>query len=119
MDVMVKRLVKRQPVEVTFTVQEGGTAKQVRGGGSKGSVVISGRRRRRRRRRTMVLMILMTQMTMLAGANLRKEMLQQGMPVYDPKTMRFDQPFVTGNCAGEGICGTCESIRVHSVVDGR
>lgn len=27
--------------------------------------------------------------------------------VYDPKTLRYDQPYATGNCAGEGICGTC------------
>ncbi|CAN0355495.1 unnamed protein product, partial [Hapterophycus canaliculatus] len=27
--------------------------------------------------------------------------------VYDPKTLRYDQPYATGNCAGEGTCGTC------------
>lgn len=27
--------------------------------------------------------------------------------VYDPRTKRFDQPYATGNCAGEGTCGTC------------
>lgn len=30
-----------------------------------------------------------------------------GLPVYDRRTPRFDQPYITGNCAGEGICGTC------------
>jgi len=44
---------------------------------------------------------------MLAGSNLRGEMLRQDFPVYDAKTKRFDQPYVTGNCGGEGICGTC------------
>lgn len=39
---------------------------------------------------------------MLAGSNLRKEMLRQGFSVYDKKTKRFDQPYVQGDCAGEG-----------------
>lgn len=44
---------------------------------------------------------------MLAGSNLRKEMLRQGFSVYDRKTKRFDQPYVQGDCGGEGLCGTC------------
>ncbi|CAM9701604.1 unnamed protein product [Choristocarpus tenellus] len=43
----------------------------------------------------------------LAGSNLRGEMIRLGVPVYDPKTKRYDQPYATGNCGGEGICGTC------------
>lgn len=39
---------------------------------------------------------------MLAGSNLRKEMLRQGFSVYDKKTKRFDQPYVQGDCGGEG-----------------
>eukprot|EP00752_Nemacystus_decipiens_P004373 g3997.t1 len=42
-----------------------------------------------------------------AGSNLRGEMIRLDVPVYDPKTLRYDQPYATGNCAGEGICGTC------------
>lgn len=35
--------------------------------------------------------------------------------VYDPKTLRFDQPYATGNCAGEGTCGTCfVEVRVEA-----
>lgn len=45
--------------------------------------------------------------SMLTGSNLRKEMLRQSFPVYDKKTLRFDQPYVSGDCGGEGICGTC------------
>ncbi|CAN0204861.1 unnamed protein product [Ascophyllum nodosum] len=41
------------------------------------------------------------------GSNLRGEMIRLDVPVYDPKTLRYDQPYATGNCAGEGICGTC------------
>ncbi|CAN0329787.1 unnamed protein product, partial [Laminaria digitata] len=42
-----------------------------------------------------------------AGSNLRGEMIRLDVPVYDPQTMRYDQPYATGNCAGEGTCGTC------------
>eukprot|EP00953_Heterococcus_sp_UTEX-ZZ885_P032951 17178-Heterococcus_DN1.PRE.1 len=41
---------------------------------------------------------------MLAGSNLRGEMIRRDIPVYDERTKRFDQPYATGNCAGEGIC---------------
>merc|ERR1712146_775167 len=47
-----------------------------------------------------------TTIPILAGSNLRKAMSTQ-LPIYDPKTKRYDQPFITGNCGGEGICGTC------------
>jgi ferredoxin len=43
----------------------------------------------------------------LAGENLRKLLLRNQISMYDRKTKRFDQPFSTGDCAGEGICGTC------------
>jgi ferredoxin len=46
-------------------------------------------------------------LSMLCGSQLRKELLRSGLPVYDKKTLRFDQPYVTGDCGGEGICGTC------------
>ncbi|CAN0148162.1 unnamed protein product [Pylaiella littoralis] len=42
-----------------------------------------------------------------AGSNLRGEMMRLDVPVYDPQTLRYDQPYATGNCAGEGTCGTC------------
>ena len=44
--------------------------------------------------------------TALAGENLRKLFLRSNLKLYAPKTKRFDQPFATGDCAGEGICGT-------------
>ncbi|KAJ8599248.1 hypothetical protein CTAYLR_006227 [Chrysophaeum taylorii] len=47
------------------------------------------------------------QIDALAGENLRKLLMRAGAKVYDPRTRRFDQPFATGDCAGEGICGTC------------
>lgn len=38
--------------------------------------------------------------------------------VYDPKTLRYDQPYATGNCAGEGICGTCfVEVRSKAIVE--
>ena len=43
----------------------------------------------------------------LAGENLRSLLMRKHIKLYDPKTKRFDQPFTTGDCAGEGICGTC------------
>lgn len=43
----------------------------------------------------------------LAGENLRRLLLRQGIKLYDNKTKRFDMPYSTGDCAGEGICGTC------------
>lgn len=43
----------------------------------------------------------------LAGENLRRLLLRRGIKLYDGRSKRFDMPFVTGDCAGEGICGTC------------
>jgi len=43
----------------------------------------------------------------LAGDNLRKLLLREDVKLYDPKTKRYDQPYARGDCAGEGICGTC------------
>ena len=43
----------------------------------------------------------------LAGENLRKMLLRRHTALYDPKTRRFDVPSSTGDCGGEGICGTC------------
>ena len=43
----------------------------------------------------------------LAGENLRSLLIRKHIMLYNPKTRRFDQPFMMGDCAGEGICGTC------------
>lgn len=43
----------------------------------------------------------------LAGSNLRGELLRREIRIYDETTKRFDNPFGTGDCAGEGLCGTC------------
>jgi len=43
----------------------------------------------------------------LAGENLRELLIRKGVKVYDRKTKRFDTPYATGDCGGEGICGTC------------
>lgn len=43
----------------------------------------------------------------LAGDNLRLVLMHHHLKLYDPKTHRLDQPMVTGDCGGEGICGTC------------
>lgn len=43
----------------------------------------------------------------LAGSNLRMLLLQRDIKLYDPRTRRFDQPYARGDCAGEGLCGTC------------
>jgi ferredoxin len=43
----------------------------------------------------------------LAGENLRTILIRKQVKLYDPETKRFDQPFACGDCAGEGICGTC------------
>jgi ferredoxin len=43
----------------------------------------------------------------LAGENLRRLLMRRGIQVYDRKTKRFDMPFASGDCAGEGLCGTC------------
>ena len=43
----------------------------------------------------------------LAGENLRLLLMRQGIKVYDSRTKRFDLPYATGDCGGEGMCGTC------------
>eukprot|EP00636_Phaeomonas_parva_P018050 CAMPEP_0118888348 /NCGR_PEP_ID=MMETSP1163-20130328/25674_1 /TAXON_ID=124430 /ORGANISM="Phaeomonas parva, Strain CCMP2877" /LENGTH=330 /DNA_ID=CAMNT_0006826911 /DNA_START=140 /DNA_END=1134 /DNA_ORIENTATION=- len=42
-----------------------------------------------------------------AGSNLRGVFMQEGLKLYDERTRRFDMPYATGDCAGEGLCGTC------------
>ena len=42
-----------------------------------------------------------------AGENLRRLLLRKEIQLYDRRTKRFDMPFATGDCAGEGLCGTC------------
>ena len=40
-------------------------------------------------------------------ANLRRLLLAKGIKLYDLQTKRFDMPYARGDCAGEGMCGTC------------
>ena len=70
---VLKRLVKRQTVKVTFVNNNGDESTY----------------------------------NILCGSNLRSEMMKKNIQVYDSRTKRFDQPYITGDCAGEGICGTC------------
>lgn len=41
------------------------------------------------------------------GTNMRQMLLSSDMKVYDENTWRFDSPYQTGDCGGEGTCGTC------------
>jgi hypothetical protein len=41
------------------------------------------------------------------GSNLRTALQVNNLKMYDDRTSRFDSPFQTGNCGGEGTCGTC------------
>jgi hypothetical protein len=43
----------------------------------------------------------------LAGDNLRRFIMNHHAKLYDGKMARLDQPHLTGDCGGEGICGTC------------
>lgn len=43
----------------------------------------------------------------LAGENLRRLLMRKSIPLYDRDTKRYDMPYATGDCAGEGLCGTC------------
>ena len=43
----------------------------------------------------------------LAGDNLRLLLLHTHVPLYDGLLPRLDQPHLTNDCGGEGICGTC------------
>ena len=49
------------------------------------------------------------QMTIPAGAgvNLRSILDAENYKIYDTRSARFDAPYETGNCGGEGTCGTC------------
>ena len=42
-----------------------------------------------------------------AGDNLRTLLMHHHAKLYDPKQHRLDQPNLTGDCGGEGICATC------------
>ena len=57
-----------------------------------------------------------TQLEAKAGDNLRLLLLHHHLSnkLYEAHTHRIDQPRLTGNCGGEGICGTC----VVSVLQG-
>lgn len=41
------------------------------------------------------------------GVNLRTTLQSKNLKMYDPRTARFDSPYQTGNCGGDGTCGTC------------
>merc|ERR1719231_1680379 len=41
------------------------------------------------------------------GINLRRELQSRDFKLYDVNTARFDSPYQTGDCGGEGTCGTC------------
>lgn len=41
------------------------------------------------------------------GVNLRTALNSYNIKLYDERTARFDSPYQTGNCGGEGTCGTC------------
>lgn len=47
------------------------------------------------------------QLDALAGDNLRLFLMHHHTRLYDEGMHRMDQPAITGNCGGEGICGTC------------
>jgi len=49
------------------------------------------------------------------GSNMRTALNSKNMKIYDDRTARFDSPYQTGNCAGEGTCGTC----VVQVLEGK
>jgi hypothetical protein len=48
-----------------------------------------------------------TELEALAGDNLRLLLMHHDTALYAENTPRLDQPHLTGNCGGEGICGTC------------
>lgn len=47
------------------------------------------------------------EVTLYAGANLRRSMLARGVQLNDPLARRFDAGIGTGDCGGEGCCCTC------------
>jgi 2Fe-2S iron-sulfur cluster binding domain len=48
-------------------------------------------------------------------SNLRTMLVSNNLRLYDDRTARFDSPYQTGSCGGEGTCGTC----VVSVLGGK
>ena len=50
-----------------------------------------------------------TNFTVIAGygGKLRTALNAMNLKIYDDRTARFDSPYQTGNCGGEGTCGTC------------
>ena len=36
-----------------------------------------------------------------------RELQSRDLKLYDMNTYRFDSPYQTGDCGGEGTCGTC------------
>lgn len=52
----------------------------------------------------------------LAGENLRRLLQRKSIQLYNRKTKRFDMPYATGDCAGEGLCGTC-LVKVEQGMD--
>lgn len=51
----------------------------------------------------------------LAGDNLRLLLLHNNAQLYDGKVHRLDQPSLTTDCGGEGICGTCLVQVLHGM----
>lgn len=49
------------------------------------------------------------------GFNLRTALQSNNIKMYDSRTARFDSPYQTGNCGGDGTCGTC----VVAVLEGK
>lgn len=41
------------------------------------------------------------------GSNMRTALQANNIKLYDDRTARFDSPYQTGNCGGDGTCGTC------------
>lgn len=96
--IVVKRLVKLATIDVTFVYDSEEEAENILNNKSGET----GKNRDNSITRKME-----TTIPILAGSNLRKAMMQNNLPIYDRKTKRYDQPYITGNCSGEGICGTC------------
>ena len=94
---VVKRLIKLAKINVTFVydsdeVDQDKSSVRDDGGPFKENTTIKQKE---------------TTIPILAGSNLRKAMMSIQLPIYNTKTKRYDQPYITGNCGGEGICGTC------------
>ena len=92
---VVKRLIKLAKINVTL-VYDSQESEEERDAKKEGDLLSNTKVKQKE-----------TTIPILAGSNLRKAMMSTQLPIYDPKTKRYDQPFITGNCGGEGICGTC------------